>query len=44
MTGDDGETALKKADRGPVDSVLFKPFKVEDPARTVQEALASRGV
>jgi len=44
MTGADRETVLKKGERGPVDSVLFKPFKVEDLARTVQEALASRGV
>jgi CheY-like chemotaxis protein len=44
MTGADREFVLKKVERGPVDSVLFKPFKVEDLARTVQEALASRAV
>jgi CheY-like chemotaxis protein len=41
MTGADRETVLKKVERGPVDSILFKPFKIEDFQRTVQGALAS---
>jgi two-component system capsular synthesis sensor histidine kinase RcsC len=41
MTGGDRETVWKKVERGPVDSVLFKPFSLEDLQRTVQGALAS---
>jgi len=42
MTGADREAVLKKAERGPVDSVLFKPFRVEDFQSTVRGALAFR--
>jgi two-component system, NarL family, capsular synthesis sensor histidine kinase RcsC len=42
MTGGDRETVRKKVGREPVDSVIFKPFKLEDFQRTVQGALASR--
>jgi CheY-like chemotaxis protein len=42
MTGSDGETVRKKMERAPVDSVIFKPFRLEDLERTVQGALASR--
>jgi len=42
LTGADRETVLKKVERGPVDSVIFKPFSLEDLQRTVQGALASR--
>jgi len=40
--GSDRETARKKVERGPVDSVLFKPFKIVDFQTKVQGALASR--
>lgn len=42
ITGSDRETVLKKMERGPVDSVIFKPFILEDLQNTVQGALASR--
>ena len=42
LTGADRETVLKKLEKGPVDSVIFKPFMMEDLQRTVQKALASR--
>ncbi len=42
MTGEDRKTVLRKAERWPVDSVLFKPFELEDLKRTVQEALELR--
>ena len=42
LTGSDRETVRKKVKRGPVDSVIFKPFRLEDLQRTVQGALASR--
>ena len=42
MTGADRETVLKKVERGPVDSVLFKPFTLEDLEATVQGALELR--
>jgi len=42
LTGSDRETVLKKVERGPVDSVIFKPFSLEDFQRTVQGALTSR--
>jgi len=42
MTGADRETVLKRVERWPVDSILFKPFKVEDFQRKVQGALACR--
>jgi CheY-like chemotaxis protein len=41
LTGDERETVLKKVEKGPVDSVIFKPFTLEDLQRTVQGALAS---
>ena len=41
MTGGDRETVWKKVERATVDSVIFKPFRLEDLQRTVQEALAS---
>jgi CheY-like chemotaxis protein len=42
ITGSDRETVRKKVKRVPVDSVLFKPFRLEDLQRTVQGALVSR--
>ena len=41
MTGAGRESVLnsKKLERGPVDSVIFKPFGLEDLQRTVREAL-----
>lgn len=42
LTGSDRETVLKKVERGPVDSVIFKPFTLEDLQTTVQGALTSR--
>jgi len=42
MTGSDRETVRKKVGREPVDSVIFKPFRLEDLQKTVQGALASR--
>jgi len=42
MTGADKETVWKKVERGSVDSVIFKPFRLEDFKRTVQRALAFR--
>jgi CheY-like chemotaxis protein len=42
LTGSDRETVRKKVERGPFDSVIFKPFRLEDLQRTVQGALASR--
>jgi len=42
LTGADSETVLKKIGKGPVDSVIFKPFMLEDLQGTVQGALASR--
>ena len=41
LTGSDREAVLKKVERGPVDSVIFKPFKIEDLQETVQGALES---
>jgi CheY-like chemotaxis protein len=41
LTGSDRETVRKKVERGPFDSVLFKPFRLEDLQRKVQGALAS---
>jgi CheY-like chemotaxis protein len=41
LTGSDSETVLKNMERGPVDSVIFKPFMLEDLQRTVQGALTS---
>jgi CheY-like chemotaxis protein len=42
MTGEDRETVLRNAERWPVDSVIFKPFALEDLQRTVQGALELR--
>jgi len=42
MTGSDRETVLKKVKNAPIDSVIFKPFLLNDFQRTVQGALASR--
>jgi CheY-like chemotaxis protein len=42
MTGSDRETVRQKMDKGAVESVLFKPFKLEDLRRAVQGVLASR--
>ena len=42
LTGSDRETVLKKVERGPVDAVIFKPFRLEDLQRTIQGALAFR--
>ncbi|MCF8079985.1 MAG: response regulator [Desulfobacterales bacterium] len=42
LTGADRETVLKKVEKGPVDSVIFKPFRLEDLQSTVQGALAAR--
>jgi CheY-like chemotaxis protein len=42
MTGADRDTVRKKVERGPVDSVIFKPFRLEDLQRTVQGALDPR--
>jgi CheY-like chemotaxis protein len=42
VTGADRETVLKKVEKGPVDSVIFKPFTLEDLQTTVQGALTSR--
>jgi hypothetical protein len=41
MTGSDRETVWKKVERGPVDSVIFKPFLLNDFQSTVRGALAS---
>ena len=40
LTGTDRGTVRKKVERGPVDSVIFKPFILEDLQRTVQGAFA----
>jgi CheY-like chemotaxis protein len=42
LTGFDRETVRKQVKRAPVDSVIFKPFRLKDLQRTVQGALASR--
>jgi CheY-like chemotaxis protein len=42
MTGEDRETILRNVERWPVDSVIFKPFALEDLQRTVQGALELR--
>jgi CheY-like chemotaxis protein len=42
LTGCDRETVWKKMERALVDSVIFKPFRLEDLQRTVQKALASK--
>jgi len=42
LTGADRETVRKKVEKGPVDSVIFKPFMLTDLQCSVQGALASR--
>ncbi|MBN2033629.1 MAG: response regulator [Deltaproteobacteria bacterium] len=42
VTGCDRQTVRNKVEKGPVDSVIFKPFRLDDLQRTVQGALASR--
>jgi CheY-like chemotaxis protein len=42
LTGADRETVWKKAKNCYVDSVIFKPFKLEDFEKTVKEALDTR--
>jgi len=42
ITGSDRETVRRKVERAPVDSVIFKPFRLKDLQRTVQGTLASR--
>jgi len=42
MTGADRETVRKKVEREPVDSVIFKPFALEDLQSAVQGALSSK--
>lgn len=41
MTGTDRQTVWKQMEKKPVDSVIFKPFLMEDLIRTVREALVS---
>jgi CheY-like chemotaxis protein len=41
LTGIDRETVWKKVAKGSIDSVIFKPFKLNDFQSTVQGALAS---
>jgi CheY-like chemotaxis protein len=41
LTGADRETVRKKVEKGPFDSVIFKPFMLADLQRSVQGALAS---
>jgi CheY-like chemotaxis protein len=42
LTGSDRETVRKRVERAPVDSIIFKPVRLEDLRRTVQGALAFR--
>ena len=42
MTGSDMEIVRQKMDKGAVESIIFKPFKLQDLQRTVSGALASR--
>lgn len=42
LTGTDRETVSKKVTKGSIDSVLFKPFKLNDFQSTVQGALSYR--
>jgi two-component system, NtrC family, response regulator PilR len=39
LTGTDVETVKEKVKTGPVDSLIFKPFKVDDLQNTLQGAL-----
>lgn len=40
LTGSDRDAVLNMVERGTIDSVVFKPFKIEDLQREVQGALA----
>jgi len=42
MTGSDRETILRNGETWPFDSVIFKPFALEDIQKTVQSALELR--
>lgn len=42
LTGADRETVWKKVKSGPIDSVLFKPFVLNDLQSTVQRAIELR--
>jgi CheY-like chemotaxis protein len=42
LTGSDREIVRKQIERAPVDSIIFKPFRLKDLRRTVHGALASR--
>jgi CheY-like chemotaxis protein len=42
MTGADRETVLKKMKSAPIDSVIFKPFLLDDFQSTVQRVLDAR--
>ena len=42
MTGSDRETVLKKVKSAPIDSVIFKPFLLNDFQSTVQRVLDPR--
>jgi len=42
LTASDGEIIRQKMEKGFVDHVIFKPFKLKDLQRTVQGELASR--
>jgi CheY-like chemotaxis protein len=42
LTGSERETVRKQVERAPVDSIIFKPIRLEDLQKTVQGALASR--
>jgi len=42
MTGADRETVWKKVKSAPVDSVIFKPFLINDFQSTVQRVLEPR--
>jgi CheY-like chemotaxis protein len=42
MTGADRETVLKKVKSAPIDSVIFKPFLINDFQSTVQRVLEPR--
>jgi CheY-like chemotaxis protein len=42
LTGSDRQTVRKQAERAPVDSIIFKPFRLKDLRSTVNGALASR--
>lgn len=42
MTGSDREIARQKMEKATVESIIFKPFQLQDLQRTVSGALASR--